>query len=248
MAEEEDDSARPTEEWLLTSLSEAVDAEAMPTLRLDHPWGDVRVEATDTDRIHVTAIAQSHRDDPRKPSIRWVPGEVMVGFAELELVEDEAWAPRRIDIGLLVPQDLEIEIVTRAGAIEAKKATAPLRVSSTEGDIVYNGSGPISAHSERGAVRAMLRRTGADLDVELSTLTGDVWCILLEGARAQIALETRGPVTTDFSVEIERATGSPLKHGTIQLGEAGSATTSSIILKSYSGGIRVQNLIVPEGD
>ena len=93
-------------------------------------------------------------------------------------------------------------------------------------------------------MRVLLRRTGYGGSAALSTLTGDIWCILLEGAGADVTLETRGPVTTDYSVEIDRQPGSPLKRGRIRVGDGGSA----ISLKSHSGGVRLQGLIVPEGE
>ncbi len=141
--------------------------------------------------------------------------------------EPEAWAARRIDVGLLVPVGVAIDIETSRGLIEVKKLDAGSRLTSVHGDIVYDGSGPLEAHTERGGMRVLLRRTGSDQPAALSTLTGDIWLILLEGAGAEVTLETRGPVTTDYSVEIDREPGSPLKQGRIRVGDGGSA----VILK-----------------
>jgi len=232
--------------WLINSLSDSFTVAEGATLRFAHTWGDVRVEAGETDRIHVTALAQYHRDDPRVPSIRVSDGDaagrLVVEFAHLEIAEDEAWAKRRIDVGLLVPLGLEIDIETDRGVIEVKKLEAPGRLASDRGDIVYDGTGSVSARTERGSLRALLRQTGEGRSADLSTLTGDIWCILLEGAQADVTLETRGTVTTDYSVELDREAGSPLKKGRIRIGEGGAAIT----LTSHSGGVRLQSLIVPE--
>ncbi len=239
--------------WLLNSLSESFVVADGSTLRFEHPWGDVRVEASPTDRVQVTALAQYHRDDPRSPSIRFsgsnsdgASGHTLrVAFEDGNSDRDEpgAWAARRIDVGLLVPVGVAIDIETSRGLIEVKKLDAESRLASDRGDIVYDGSGSLEAHSERGAMRVLLRGTGSDQSTALSTLTGDIWLILLEGAGVDVTLETRGPVTTDYSVEIDREPGSPLKQGRIRVGDGGSAVS----LKSHSGGIRLQGLIAPEG-
>jgi len=237
--------------WLIASLSDSFPAAAGATLRLRHLGGDVRIEAADTDRVQVTAVAQSHRDDPRKPSIRFVPSEgdlgegghrLIIEFAQLEVAAAGAWSKRRIDVGLLVPAGIRIEIETDRGLIEAKKLTSAARLVSDRGEIVYDGSGDLTARTERGSMRVLLRKTGQGRFADLSTLTGDIWCILLEGAGADVTLETRGPVTTDYTVEIDRAPGSPLKKVRIRVGAGGSKLT----LQSHSGGIRLQSLIVPE--
>ncbi len=241
-AVEEDASA-----WLLNSLSDSVVLEDGVTLRFEHPWGDVRIEASTTDRLQVTALAQYHRDDPRTPSIRFTDsgtaGELAVEFADADVSEHEVWARRRIDVGLLVPSGVEIDVETGRGLIEVKKLDAPSRLISDRGDIVYDGTGSVFARTERGLMRVLLRTTGNDRSADLSTLTGDISCILLEGAGADVTLETRGPVTTDYSVEIDRLPGSPLKKGRIRVGEGGTAIT----LTSHSGGVRLQGLIAPEG-
>ena len=233
--------------WILHSLSDSFAIPVGGTLRFEHLLGDVRVEAEETDRVHVTAIAQHHRDDPRAPAIR-VTGEgpdriLTIEFAATDGSADPSWAKRRIDVGLLVPRGLDLGVRTDRGRIEVKKSEGRSRLTSDRGDIVYEGSGSVIARTERGSLRTLLSRTGEGRTAELSSLTGDIWCTLLEGAHAQVTLETRGTVTTDYSVEIERQSGSPLKKGKIRLGEGGT----EIRLQSHSGGIRVQSVIVPEG-
>lgn len=244
--DEQPSEARQTD-WLLETIQDAFEVAEGDVLHFRHDWGDVRIEAAETDRIHVTAIAQHHRDDPRAPMIRLVPGEkehqLVVEFAHLAIAENEAWPKRRIDVGLTVPEGLELDVETSDGLIELDRARTMARLVSDRGDISYKGIASVFAHSERGKVVAMLYETGAGRRADLSTLTGDIRCILLEGARANVTLETRGTVTTDYSVEIEREPGSPLKRGRIRLGNDGT----TIVLESQNGGIRLQAIIVPEG-
>lgn len=245
------DSAAGEPEWLLNTLKDSLTVAPGDTLTLDHPLGDVRVKTAETDRVQVTAIAQYHTDDPRVPTMRFVPGSadkgasehgLKVEFPHMEIAEQEGWSKRRIDVGLLVPKGLRMKITTADGMIEMKAMEAAVELKSVRGEIIYEGKGDVTAHSDRGAVRAHLGKTGPKLSVDLSTLTGDVWVILLEGASAQVELSTRGPVTTDYSIELDRKSGSLLKQGRAKFGKKGT----QIQLKSHSGGIRLQGLIAPE--
>lgn len=245
------DSTREEPEWLLNTLQDALDVADGDVLSLHHTLGDVRIKTADTNRLQVTAIAQYRADDPRVPKMHFVPSEsgdhngthqLVIDFTHLEIAENEAWAKRRIDVGLLVPKGLRLEIETGDGLIEAKKIEARSDFRSARGAITYDGSGDLKAHSERGSVRAQLAKTGSRHSVALSSLTGDIRCILLEGANAQVEVSTRGPVTTDYSIKIDREVSSPLKNGRVKIGRGGS----KISLKSYSGGVRLQGLIAPE--
>lgn len=238
-------------EWLLNTMKDALAVADGDVLSFRHPYGDVRIESADTDRIQVTAIAQYRSDDPRVPQMRLVKGEpvdgkashqLIIEFAYLEIAENEAWDNRRIDVGLFIPEGLQLEIETVNGLIETKSLKARTSLKSLTGDIEYKGTADIKAHTERGDILAHIRQTGPSHLVELSTLTGDIRSLFLEGANAQINLVTRGPITTDYSIEIDRKVGSPLKMGKVQIGEGGS----QVKLESTNGGIRLQGLIVPE--
>ncbi len=241
----------PESAWVLTTLKDSLAVTDGDTLSLRHAWGDVRLETAETDRIQVTAVAQHHSDDPRLPAIRFAapaPGSarghrVLVDFAGLEVAEKAAWTKRRIDVGILIPVGIAVEIETTQGLIEAKDVRQQATLTSTNGEITYQGTGDLVAHSQRGAIRAILKRTDNEHRVTLSSLTSDITCTILEGANAQVEVTTRGPITTDFTIEIERQTGSPLKSGRARIGAGGS----SVRLESHSGTIRLQGLIAPQG-
>lgn len=245
------DSIPQEPEWLLNTLKEALVVADGDVLSLRHTLGDVRIKTAETDRIQVTAIAQYNKDDPRVPSIRFTKlaedsvtstHQLVIDFAFLEIAEQDAWDGRRIDVGLLVPKGLQLQIETEDGLIEAKDIEAKSDFKSVRGDVIYEGINDLKAYSKRGSIRAHLHKTGKPHIVELATLTGDVRCILLEGANADVELSTRGPITTDYTMEVDRKAGSPLKLGRVRVGEHGS----KVRLESHSGGIRLQGLIVPE--
>ena len=241
-----DDSTK----WMFNTLNDSYKVTKGDTLKFNHHNGDVRIKTADTDHIQVTAIAQLHADDPRKPSIKFISKksdsnnkhELSIHFDYLDLAEQEAWSKRRIDVGILIPKDLNLIINTSDGIIDAKNIDTSSSFKSIKGKINYKGTGDLLAYSERGKVTAQFSKTKKSHQVDLSTLTGDIQLILLEGANAHITTETRGPITTDFSVEINREKKSPFKKGMTKIGKG----YSKITLKSHSGGIRIQGLTISE--
>ncbi len=232
-------------QWLLNTLKDTQIVGQGDVLNFKHYFGDVRVKAEDTDRIQITAIAQYHKDDPRVPKIRIDTSsqkkstkqhKLSIEFPYYELVEKAGWENRRIDVGIVVPQGMLVNVETKKGLIEVKQAEAAYELTSISGEIIYEGTGDVTAHSERGNIFFKSVKTAKNHQISLSTLTGDIRLVLREGANAAIDLITRGPMTSDYSTKIVRKTGSPLKHGSIQVGGSGS----DIELKSHSGGIRVQ--------
>lgn len=245
------DPAPEEPEWLLNTMKDALTVADGDVLSFRHVLGDVRIKTADTDQVQVTAIAQYRADDPRLPKMRLVAGEaadggakhqLMIDFLALEIAENEAWAKRRIDVGLLVPKGLQVEVVTGEGLIEAKKIEARYVLESDSGDITYDGFGDLRATSKQGAVYAKVTRTGAPHRVDLSTLKSDIRCVFLAGASAQVEISTRGPITTDYSLKLDDGVSLPLKNGQVRIGDGGS----KVHLESHSGGIRVQGLIPPE--
>ena len=240
-------------EWLLSTIKDSLTVESDSTMTIHHQYGDVRVEAGDTDRIQITAVAQHHRDDPREAKVNFltnkIPGqkdhyEVNVDFAHLEIMEHESWTKRRIDIGILIPADMSFKIETEDVIIEAKKIQANAELNSMRGDIIYDGNGNISAETARGAILARLYDTHDHHKVDLSTLTGKIHCVFLEQANATIIASTRGTISTDYSIDINRPSGSVLKQGKVQIGEKGSM----VVVESHNGNIKLEGLIVPEDE
>lgn len=240
-------------DWLLHTIKESFAVDDNDKLVFRHLTGDVRIETGDTDEIQITAIAQYHKDDPRKPSVRFTGGhaddgspashQLQIDFAHLEVADNKAWAKRRIDVGILLPAGLLLDIETADGLLDAEDIQAPVEFKSLGGDIAYKGTGSITAYSKSGDIRARIMKT-ADPEqvIDLSTLTGGIRTIFLEGASAQVNIATRGQITTDFSIEIDRKAGSALKNGKVMIGNG----ESKVRLESNNGSIRVQGLIVPE--
>jgi len=242
--------AEDSSSWTFNTLKDSYKVSKGDIFIFNHFKGDVRIKTADTEHVQVTAIAQFHEKDPRKPNIKFTSKifdssnkhDLSIDFDYLEIAEQQAWSKRRIDVGILVPKDLNLMINTGDGIIEVKNIEASSNLKSIKGEIYYKGIGDLIAYSERGKVTAQFKKTKKSHQVDLSSLTGDIQLILLEGANAQISTETRGPITTDFTVKINREKNSPFKKGMTKIGKG----YSKIFLKSHSGGIRLQGLTISE--
>jgi len=242
-------SAEPDlSDWKIEHEESSHPIAATGEIRIVNLRGGVTLRAGETDLVVVSTVSQRHGDDPRTPEVRVeeLPGglAVDVDFADDPKIEERAeWLKRRVDLGVAVPEGVTVSIRTADGDIEVKDLEGSADLATTSGKITFKGPGGIQARSDSGEVFAQLRRSNWPEPVAIETTTGEIRAELLEGANATAEIETRGPITTDFTVVIERKPGSMLKRGVATIGGGGQ----ELRLTSYSGPIRLSAAIVPEG-
>ena len=216
--------------------------------------GDLRVRAGAVDRIEVLAVLQRHVDDPRgaEISVREPANtggsatETLQGARRIEIVTPDvatqrpaqipdAWRKRRVDITVIVPAGIPLALTTEKGTLQAKGLTAPMIARSTHGDLQLVSSAPVDAHSDYGRVQVELRGAAWSQGASLSTRTGTIRLRLPHGAAFRAELETRGDITTDYSITIERQGATELKKGRVLTDPDGP----SLILRSDRGELQI---------
>jgi hypothetical protein len=242
-------SAQPDlTDWRIEKHTESHSVVANAEIRVVNPWGDVRLRTGEGEEVVVSALAQRHRADPRAPDIHVeeTPGglSIEVRFPDsLEVAETPEWERHRVDLGLFVPAGATVSIRTEDGEIEVEGLEGRADLATRGGAISFRGGGGLAAHSESGSIFAQFRLSGWPFPAEVETRTGDIRAEFLEGAAATVEIETRGWITSDYSTLIERAVGSRAKRGVATVGAGGQ----TLRLSSYSGGIKLLAVIVPEG-
>ncbi len=241
-------SAQPDlSDWKIERTRTSKAAAVAALVRISNPWGNVTLRAGDGDQIVVSTVSQRHREDPRTPQVdieQIASGfSVEVRFNPVE-VEDAAWQARRIDLGVFVPATISVSIRTADSDIKVRDLQAPADLETTAGNIEFRGGGGLRARADSGSIYAQFRGSDWPRPVTLETRTGDIRAELLEGASATAEIETRGPITSDYSITIDRAAGSRLKRGVAKVGAGGQ----TLRLVSYSGAVRLLAVIVPERD
>ena len=216
-------------------------------VRIVNLRGGVNLRAGDGDQVVISTVSQRHLDDPREPGVHFedLPNgvSVEVRFDDGANIDEKTeWRNRRIDIGVSVPEGVAVSIRTRDGDIEVQDLAGRADLETTIGDITFKCSGGLQARSDSGSVFAQFRRSDWSEPVSIKTSTGEIRAELLEGAKATATIETRGSITTDFTVAINRNPGSRLKRGVATIGAGGQ----ELHLTSYNGQIRLLAVIVPE--
>lgn len=209
--------------------------------------GGVNLRAGEGDQLVISTVSQRHLDDPRVPEV--LVGESLDGLTidvrfsdDTEVEERAEWRNRRIDIGVAVPERLAVSIQTGEGDIEVRDLVGRADMETASGGIKFKGPGGLQARSDTGSIFAQFRRSNWPEPVAIETSTGEIRAELLEGASATAEIETRGSITTDFTIVIERKPGSMFKRGVATIGSGGQ----KLQLTSHSGAIRLLAVIVPE--
>jgi hypothetical protein len=104
--------------------------------------------------------------------------------------------------------------------------------------------GSVDAFSEFGELFVHLRGSSLAVSARLETLTGPITIQLPRGAKFAATVATRGDITTDFSIAIDKQPGQELKRGRIEHGSDGAA----IELISNRGPIRLHESEVAAAD
>lgn len=238
------------EDWRLERQEWTWEVDATAEIRLTNPWGDLAVRAHKLPEIYLLANWQHHRDDPRTLHLAAEHTSdkvtLQIGFVELELAEVPTdWAPRRTDVTIFVPEHAVTHFSTDKGKLEVRGTRAPTTVKTGGGDIKLRIFGSVTAATDHGAVLAQFRRSDWAPPVDISTATGAVRVEMPRGSDPRATLETRGEITSDYSMQVERVEGSQLKRARLRAGEAGSSG-GTLEVRSYSGPIAVVETLVSD--
>lgn len=234
--------------WRTEQSRSAWPVEPATKLRIVNLLGNVVLRVSEGSEVVVSSVAQSHQEDPSTPEVKTSKGPdgltLEVGFSPPPGGGEPRpeWSRRRVDLGVVVPKALAVSIRTGEGTIEVKGLAGTADLETVTGEINYRGTGGLQARSASGEIFAQLRASGWPDPVEITTANGDIRAQLLEGAAAKVEIETRGPITTDYSIAIERQAGQRLKTGRATVGPGGQA----VRLKSHSGAVRLDAVIVAE--
>lgn len=105
---------------------------------------------------------------------------------------------------LTLPREARLAASTVNGNVEVGGLVAPVRASSTNGDVVLEVGGEAEATSVNGSIRVAMRRPDPRSAMELSTVNGSILMLLPSEFRGYVdARTTNGSVGSDLPVQIE---------------------------------------------
>lgn len=202
------------------TLSERVPAGQW--IRVRNLNGDLRVRASSTDRVEITATKSWRRGDPKDVRIetkRSADGSVLVcAFWTVDATcsetgyqshsRNDGWRRRdndvAVDFEIRVPKGVKVGVWGVNGGVSVDGASGEVRAGTVNGSVdAVSTSGPVQASTVNGSVHATMGRFEGDEDLTYSTVNGSVIAEFTGDVDADIDLSTvNGRFQTDWPVTI----------------------------------------------
>jgi hypothetical protein len=202
------------------TLSERVPAGQW--IRVRNLNGDLRVRASNSDKVEITATKSWRRGDPKDVRIetkRSADGSVLVCAFWTENAtcsetsyqsnsRNEGWRRRdndvAVDFEIRVPKGVKVGVWGVNGGVSVDGASSEVRAGTVNGSVdAVSMSGPVQASTVNGSVHATMGRFDGDQDLNYSTVNGSVIAEFTGDVDADIDLSTvNGRFQTDWPVTI----------------------------------------------
>lgn len=193
-------------------------------IHMENLYGNVRIKTSGDRTVTIVATCQKHREDTDLAVVDVLMAEGMrisvryPGDAERAGELPERFAKRRVDIAVLVPEGVPCEIATDSGLIEASVGSSPMSARSTSGNIFIKGGGVISAYTDGGWIRAVLKKGVHAGRCAFRTRTGDISLQFFRPSSANVRMATQGTIASDYSMRVKRLSGNSGKVATARVG------------------------------
>jgi hypothetical protein len=227
--------AAASEDWRIERVDLAEKLADGAAVEVENQFGDLRVRVGGAGELAVHGVAQRAAGDlALRIELAAAGRGWVVRVVEPEGARPRAGPARRVDLAVAVPADSPLTLRGASGLVEARGFRAPLSARTSTGEIRLRGSGSVDARSERGAIRVAFHPEAPGAPSRLETSTGAIEVEFPAGAGAEARLETRGSLTTDYSLTVERV-GPLSKRAGARLGGGGP----EIRLNSLTGDLRL---------
>ena len=209
--------SRQTQQNAFT-LSERVPSGAW--IRVRNVSGEVRVRASTSDKVEVSAIKTWRRGDPKDVRIETTKasdGSILVCALwtdNARCTEDSYHSDGHrneynnndtaVDFEVRVPRGVKVGAWSVNGGVSVDGATSEVRASSVNGGVdAISTGGPVNASTVNGSVRVSMGRLEGNQDLDYSTVNGSVIAEFTGDVDADIELRTvNGRFQTDWPVTI----------------------------------------------
>lgn len=194
-------------------------------IRVRNINGEMRVRASTSDKIEVTATKTWRRGDPKDVTIEtkkasdgsilvcaiWVNANTVCTEDRYSTHNDDRgrWNGRdhndvAVDFDIRVPKGVKVGVWSVNGAVSVDGVSSEVRAGTVNGSVdAVSTGGPVQASTVNGSVRATMGRLDGDQDLSFSTVNGSVVAEFTGDIDADIELSTvNGRFQTDWPVTI----------------------------------------------
>lgn len=202
------------------SLSERVPAGQW--IRVRNLNGDLRVRASNSDKVEITATKSWRRGDPKDVRIEtqrssdgsilvcafWTEDATCTETSYKSNSHNDGWRRRdndvAVDFDIRVPKGVKVGVFGVNGGVSVEGASSEVRAGTVNGSVdAVSMSGPVQASTVNGSVHATMGRFEGDQDLTYSTVNGSVIAEFTGDVDADIDLSTvNGRFQTDWPVTI----------------------------------------------
>ena len=200
-------------------------AERVPSgswIRVRNINGEIRVRASTSDKVEVTATKTWRRGDPKDVRIETTKasdGSILVCalWNEGARCTESGYHSNNdgqrneynnndtaVDFEVRVPRGVKVGVWSVNGGVNVDGATSEVRASSVNGGVdAVSSGGPVTASTVNGSVHASMGRLEGTQDLDYSTVNGSVIAEFTGDVDADIELRTvNGRFQTDWPVTI----------------------------------------------
>lgn len=196
-------------------------------IRVRNVNGEMRVRASTSDKVEISATKTWRRGDPKDVTIESKKASdgsilVCVYYANTETTctensysthrdnrsRENRWDGDRndvaVDFEIRVPKGVKVGVWSVNGAVSVDGVTNEVRAGTVNGGVeAMSAGGPVQASTVNGSVRATMGRFDGDQDLNFSTVNGSVIAEFTGDIDADIDLTTvNGRFQTDWPVTI----------------------------------------------
>jgi hypothetical protein len=202
------------------TLSERVPAGQW--IRVRNLNGDLRVRASTSDKVEITATKSWRRGDPKDVRIEtkkssdgsvlvcafWTEDATCSETSYQSNSHNDGWRRRdndvAVDFEIRVPKGVKVGVWGVNGGVSVDGASSEVRAGTVNGSVdAVSMGGPVQASTVNGSVHATMGRFEGDQDLTYSTVNGTVIAEFTGDVDAEIDLSTvNGRFQTDWPVTI----------------------------------------------
>ena len=208
-------------------------------IEVRNPFGDVRARGTPEQAVGISAMVQKNVKDSHRLDFKITqdPGRLLIEVVypgDLSETVREG-GKRRADVTVYVPFGSPYSVRIFAGLIEAKGLKSDVDFESDKGKIFLRLAGHVRLKTRQADTVAYLLDTAFVKPASFENQVGSTTVYLPSNASLAVTATTSGELTTDYSIDVERAPGAWLKKAKAVIGGGEHGLT----LDSKNGPIKI---------
>ena len=231
-------------DWLIERIDGSYALDSAKYVSVTNKYGNIRIRKSVDAFVTIIGMSQRHKADPRISQVKY---EITDKVANLEIIypeqpvqriagAQEDWKKRRMDITLLIPRTLPLNVSGDNGLIQINGHEGPVEITSVGGKVSTFTSGTVRIHSRSGSVSSVLLNSTPLGVSSITTYTGSIDVLLMDSASMTVDIRTANRISTDYSLEVEdrRVGAQKIARATVGAGEY------SLGLRSEAGDISLR--------